>query len=242
MLTAMKVSSLAPRCVFYRTTLTGKWGPYGTEIKFLKFKTEMHQRKGLKEYMRGVICLVMFTPRVMVIKCQKWFISCTFCWIQQNISSSLGKIFKCIWKALFGPFRKYYGLCTSELPLAKFQCLKIQDFGIPLFTQKFFCLPTMSDEQLNSKPINHTIFCNNWILSSLCTYIYFPNCDKLFAIISRKYEKIAISDILKTITMEVNMITRQMTLFSSYILYALSIGMFHFKACKIQFHGVPPLH
>ena len=32
-------------------------------------------------------------------------------------------------------------LRTSELPLSKFQCLKMQDFGIPLFTQKFFCLP-----------------------------------------------------------------------------------------------------
>ena len=32
--------------------------------------------------------------------------------------------------------------------LAKFQCLKIQDFGIPLFTQKFFYLPTISQEQL----------------------------------------------------------------------------------------------
>ena len=71
MLTAMKVSSLARRCVFYRTTLTGKWGPYGTEIKFLKFKTEAYQRIELKEYMRGVIRLVMFTPIVMLIKMSK---------------------------------------------------------------------------------------------------------------------------------------------------------------------------
>ena len=32
--------------------------------------------------------------------------------------------------------------------------------------------------------------------------------------------------------MEVNMITRQMIPFFSYILYTLSIGMFHFKAWK----------
>ena len=56
----------------------------------------------------------------------------TFCWIQQNISSSLGKIFKSICKVLFGSFRKYYGLPTLEVPLAKFQRLKMQDFGIPL--------------------------------------------------------------------------------------------------------------
>ena len=35
-------------------------------------------------------------------------------------------------------FRKYYGLCSSELPLGKFQRLKIQDFGIPLLTRQCF--------------------------------------------------------------------------------------------------------
>ena len=56
----------------------------------------------------------------------------------KQISSSLGKIFKCIFKVLFVPFRKYYGLCTSGQPLAKFQRLKLEDFGIPLLTQKLF--------------------------------------------------------------------------------------------------------
>ena len=57
-------------------------------------------------------------------------------------------------------FRKYYGLCSSELPLGKFQRLKIQDFGIPLFTRQcfFLCLFTISHEQLNPKPINYIIF------------------------------------------------------------------------------------
>ena len=35
-------------------------------------------------------------------------------------------------------FRKYYGLCSSELILGKFQRLKIQDFGIPLLTRQCF--------------------------------------------------------------------------------------------------------
>ena len=35
-------------------------------------------------------------------------------------------------------FTKYYGLCSSELPLGKFQRLKIQDFGITLLTQQRF--------------------------------------------------------------------------------------------------------
>ena len=51
MLTGLKLSSLVWKCVFYRPELTGKSGPHGTKIKFLKFKTEMYQRIELKEYM-----------------------------------------------------------------------------------------------------------------------------------------------------------------------------------------------
>ena len=140
----------------------------------------------------------------------------------------------------FGPFRKYYGLRTSELPLAKLQRLKRQDFGIPLFTQTFFCLPTIPHEQLSPKSINHIIFCNNSISSS-CTKIYFPNYDKLFAVISRKYKKnTGISDILKNTGMGVNMITRQITHKSLILLKLYPFACF--KACKIQFHGLPASH
>ena len=52
MLTGLKVSSLARKCVFYRSEVIGKWGPHGTEIKLLKFKTKMYQRIEPKEYMR----------------------------------------------------------------------------------------------------------------------------------------------------------------------------------------------
>ena len=52
MLTGLKLSSLARKCVFYRAELTGKSGPHGTETKFLKFETELHQRIDLKEYMK----------------------------------------------------------------------------------------------------------------------------------------------------------------------------------------------
>ena len=48
MLTGLKVSSVAWKCVFSRSELTGKWGAHGTEIKFLKFKSEMYQRIELK--------------------------------------------------------------------------------------------------------------------------------------------------------------------------------------------------
>ena len=116
----------------------------------------------ISEFNMFRICLL---PELWSLKYQKWPILCTFCWIQQNISSGLGKKFKCICKVLFGPFRKYYGLRTSELPLAKCQHLKTQHFGISLLTQKFLCLPTISHKQLSPKPINHTIFCNKSVSS-----------------------------------------------------------------------------
>ena len=125
---------------------------------------------------------------------------------QQNISSSFDKIFKFIWKVLFGPFRKYNGLCTSELRLPKFQRLKIQDFGIPFFTQKFFCLPTMSHKQyltisLYAVTQNHP-----------CVLKYISQTVTNFLLLSAENTKK-----LKTISMGVNMITRQMTPFFSYI-------------------------
>ena len=46
MLIDLKVSPLAPKCV-----LLESGGAHGTEIKFLKFKTETYQRIELKEYM-----------------------------------------------------------------------------------------------------------------------------------------------------------------------------------------------
>ena len=69
MLTGLKVSSLVRNCAFYRSELTGKWGPHGTEIKFLKFKMKyIAQRVDEKN---GIIRLVMFAPRVMIIKMSK---------------------------------------------------------------------------------------------------------------------------------------------------------------------------
>ena len=113
-----------------------------------------------------VIHLVMFTPRVMVIKMPQIAYFMYFLWIQQKVRSSFGKISKCFYKALFGPFRKYYGLRSSELPLAKFRRLKMQDFSIPLLTQQFFWY-----SQLSPKPTKQIIFCKNLIMSSMCTFI-----------------------------------------------------------------------
>ena len=85
-----------------------------------------------------VICLVMYTSKVMVIRMSKMAHLMYFLLNTEKNRPSLGKIFKCIWKVLFGPFTKYYGLWSSVLPLANCQQLKIQDFTSPLFTQHFF--------------------------------------------------------------------------------------------------------
>ena len=41
-MSGLEVSSLVRKCAFYRPELTGKQVPHGTEIEFLKFKTELN--------------------------------------------------------------------------------------------------------------------------------------------------------------------------------------------------------
>ena len=76
MLTSLKVSSLACTCIFYRPEHNSKRerSPQNQILKVLKCRNGIYQRIELKEQMEknGVLCLViMFTPRVMVIKISK---------------------------------------------------------------------------------------------------------------------------------------------------------------------------
>ena len=67
----------------------------------------------------------------------------------------------------------------------------------------------------------------------------------ILAVISKKHKKMSHFDILMSITLEVNMINRQMTpFFSSNLLSSIRqyISILHFNTFKIQFNGVPPLH
>ena len=65
------MSSLVRKCVFYKQKLTGKRVPHGTEIKFLKFNNILTDRAQRVDEKNGVIRLVIFTARVMVIKISK---------------------------------------------------------------------------------------------------------------------------------------------------------------------------
>ena len=104
-----------------------------------------------------VICVVfMFTSKVMVIKMSKM---AHVLMKVKNISHSLSKTLKSIWKFWFSSFRKCYGLLDSEQSLARFQSLKILKWAI------FDFLMTMT---LRVNMI--TIFLI-YILSSPCCYI-----------------------------------------------------------------------
>ena len=109
----------------------------------LDIPTDRAQRVDKKN---RVICLIiMFAPGVMVIKMLKMAHFLYFLLMPAKISHSLEKIFMCIRKILFSSFRKCYGLLDSELPLARYQPLKIQSFIIFLLTQQFFIfLPSIS--------------------------------------------------------------------------------------------------
>ena len=80
---------------------------------------------------------------------------------------------KHIWVHLEGliwPFQEILLIMYFGATINKISTFKNTYFGIPLFSQKFFWyLSTISHKQLSPKPINHTVFCNNSIMSSMCT-------------------------------------------------------------------------
>ena len=79
----------------------------------------------------GAICLVIiFTPGVMVIKMSKM---AHFLYFLQMTAKNQLQFGHNIWvhlKDLIQRFQKCYGLLDSELPLARCQPLKIEDFGV----------------------------------------------------------------------------------------------------------------
>ena len=115
----------------------------------------------------------MFTSKVMVIRMSKM---AHLMYFLLNTEKKTYPVWARYLNVLVGPFTKYYGLWSSDLPLANCQHLKIQDFTSPLLNQHFFFiylflifLPIISHEELRPKPIKHTIFCKNSMRSSTCT-------------------------------------------------------------------------
>ena len=69
----LKLSSLVRKCVFYRPELAGMLVPHGTlKLRFwIQNWSKLKDRAQRVDQKKGVIRLVMFTPRVMAIKMSK---------------------------------------------------------------------------------------------------------------------------------------------------------------------------
>ena len=102
--------------------------------KFLKCKSEIYQWIEPKEWMRKM-GLCGYLSRLLCVKVIK-----------------MPKMAHCLYfsQKIFSSFRKCYGLC-SELSLARYQPLKIQDFGTFILTQQIFCLCPQCPSSGNSK-------------------------------------------------------------------------------------------
>ena len=109
----------------------------GLEMQMWNIATDRAWRADEKT---GSFCLViMFTSGFLVIKMSKMAYFCIF-W-QQKVSHSLEKMFTCISNILFRSFKECYEVLDCELPLARFQYLKIQSFILfELFQQVFWYL------------------------------------------------------------------------------------------------------
>ena len=151
---------------------------------------------------------------------------------------SLHCILKWVWKMLFSFFRKCYGLLGYDLAFARCQNPWKHRISVLLLfllffidSAVFYISTSISHEPRLLKPINRAIFWKNSKRFSTNAEINCSNCDWNFAVISRKYKKWAIFDILMAITLGVNMTTRQMTPFFSSIFqfYQLVCFIFAFK-------------
>ena len=70
-MSGLRVSSLVRKCGFYRPDLTGKWVTHGNKIKLLNFKNILTNKAQRVVEENEVICPVIFSPKVMVIKISK---------------------------------------------------------------------------------------------------------------------------------------------------------------------------
>ena len=109
MLTELKVSSLACICVLYRPEHNAKGDPM--DINFKGFETKKLKR---------------LIPGGMVIKMPKMTHFLYFLMTEKN-QPQLGRIFQCISNIGFRSFRKHCRLLGSELPLTRFQPLRIHN-------------------------------------------------------------------------------------------------------------------
>ena len=105
------------------------------DLQMQKWNIPMDRAQRVDER-NGVICLVVsyYWSNIKMLKMAHFLY---FLLMTAENQSQFGKIFQLIQKILFSSFRQCYGLLVSELPLARCQPLKIQDFGIFYWLSSF---------------------------------------------------------------------------------------------------------
>ena len=123
-MSGLKVSSLVQEYVFYRPDLTGKRVAHGTKIKLLKFKNILTNKAQRVVEGNEVICLVIFSPRVMVIKISRMAHFMYFLLDTRKYQSKFGQDIQTHLKGLVWLFHKilwimYFGATISKISMFK---------------------------------------------------------------------------------------------------------------------------
>ena len=137
----------------------------------LKWNISTDRAQRVDEKTRVIWLVIMFSPRVMVIKMSKMANFRIFSWWQQKINHDLSEIIKSIWKRL-RLFWKTQWIFGSWTTIDTVSTLKNTGFRFRFFCwlSNFFDISTLNISwTLTPKPINHAIFWKNSIRFFNCT-------------------------------------------------------------------------
>ena len=133
--------------------------------------------------------------------------------------------------------------CSTISKMSTLENTGFRFFFFFCWLSSFFYISTLDiSRTVTPKPINHTFFLQEFNKIFQKDLNILPKLTLMFAVISRKYKKWAIFNILMTITLRENMLTWQMILFFSSTLWALSVSIFHFciwRPSKFNSMGSP---
>ena len=149
-----------------------------------------------------------------------------------------------MWRITFLSFWIYRGIFERNSETVRFVSktwVPRQNHGTWQVCFKGLCIANGSSE-----PVIHIFYSSNPAFSKIANKIFQMHLNILlklwpiFCCHQQKIQKWAIFDILMTVTLVGNMISRQMAFFI-YSLSSISwyISFLHFKSFKMQFHEVP---
>ena len=119
-----------------------QWGHYGTETKFFKFKTDMYQWIELKNVheKNGVIHLIMFTARVLVIKMSKMAHFMYFLLDTVKHPSQFGQCIYMHLQDLIWPFEKILWIMYFWATISKIASFKNTGFRYSFVDSEIFLI------------------------------------------------------------------------------------------------------